>query len=376
MSDEILVATRKGLFTVERKGKKQAPWSISRREFVGDNVSMVLADPRDGRLYAALDHGHFGVKLHRSPGPGEAWEEISAPAFPPKPEGAEEIDMWGRPLPWSTVRVWALEAGGAEETGVLWCGTLPGGLFRSADGGTSWEIVRPLWDHPLRKEWSGGGADLPGIHSICVDPRDSRCVRIGVSTGGVWITQDGGASWECRGTGMRAEYMPPERQFDMIAQDVHRLVQAPSAPDWLWVQHHNGIFRSADGGLVWTEIENVPPSAFGFAVVVHPQDQATAWFVPAIKDERRIPVGGQVVVSRTRDGGKSFEVLRNGLPQQDAYDLVYRHCLDIDGSGDRLAFGSTTGGLWVSEDQGDSWQCVAEHLPPVYAVRFSARHRP
>jgi hypothetical protein len=191
-----------------------------------------------------------------------------------------------------------------------------------------------------------------------------------VSTGGVWVTDDGGASWECRGTGMRAEYMPPERQFDMIAQDVHRLVQCGSAPDWLWVQHHNGIFRSTDGGHVWQEIEDVPPSAFGFAVVVHPQDPGTAWFVPAIKDERRIPVSGEVVVSRTRDGGTSFEVLRNGLPQQDAYDLVYRHGLDIDATGTRLAFGSTTGGLWVSEDQGDSWQCVAEHLPPVYAVRF------
>jgi hypothetical protein len=367
LSDQILVATRKGLFTVERSNGK---WSIARRDFLGDNVSMVLADPRDGRLHAALDHGHFGVKLHRSPGPGEPWEELAAPAYPPKPEGVEELDMWGRPLPWSTVRVWALEAGGADEPGVLWCGTLPGGLFRSADGGTNWEIVRPLWDHPLRKEWGGGGADLPGIHSICVDPRDSRCVRIGVSTGGMWITEDGGTSWECRGEGMRAEYMPPERQYDMIAQDVHRLAQCPGAPDWLWVQHHNGIFRSTDGGFNWQEIENVPPSAFGFAVVVHPQDPGTAWFVPAIKDEHRIPVAGELVVTRTVDGGKSFEVLRNGLPQHDAYDIVYRHGLDIDETGERLAFGSTTGGLWVSEDQGELWHCVAKHLPPVYAVRF------
>lgn len=372
MSDHILVATRKGLFTVERSGNGTPGWAIARRDFVGDNVSMVLADPRDGRLHAALDHGHFGVKMHRSEGPGKPWEECPAPTYPPKPEGLEEIDFWGRPLPWTTLRIWALETGGPDEAGVLWCGTLPGGLFRSADSGASWEIVRSLWDHPLRKEWNGGGADWPGIHSVCVDPRDSKCVRLGVSTGGVWITEDGGQSWECRGRGMRAEYMPPEKQHDMIAQDVHRLAQCRAEPDWLWVQHHNGIFRSTDGGLNWSEIENVPPSSFGFAVVVHPHDPGTAWFVPAVKDERRVPASGEVVVTRTLDGGKTFEVLRNGLPQKDAYDIVYRHCLDIDETGSRLAFGSTTGGLWVSEDQGDSWRCVADHLPPVYAVRFVA----
>jgi photosystem II stability/assembly factor-like uncharacterized protein len=136
------------------------------------------------------------------------------------------------------------------------------------------------------------------------------------------------------------------------------------------VQHHNGVFRSTDAGETWTEIEDMPPSSFGFVVVVHPADPGTAWFVPAVKDEHRIPASGELVVSRTRDGGKSFEVLRNGLPQQDAYDLVYRHCLDIDETGSRLAFGSTTGGLWVTEDQGDNWTCVSHHLPPIYAVRF------
>ena len=125
-----------------------------------------------------------------------------------------------------------------------------------------------------------------------------------------------------------------------------------------------------DGGKVWQEIDNAGPSTFGFAVVVHPEDPDTAWFIPALKDEKRIPVAAEVVVTRTRDGGKSFKTLRNGLPQAHAYDLVYRHALDIDGTGNRLAFGSTTGNLWVSEDQGDSWQCVSQHLPPIYCVRF------
>src|SRR5882762_7107208 len=170
MSDTLLVSTRKGLFRVARKS---GAWEIAAVDFLGDNVSLTLTDHRDGRHYAALDHGHFGVKLHRSMSSGWAsgWEEIPAPVYPPKPEGYEEHDMWGRPVNWSTVRIWALAAGGRDEPGVIWCGTLPGGLFRSNDQGQSWEIVRALWEHPVRKQWTGGGADLPGIHSICVDPR-------------------------------------------------------------------------------------------------------------------------------------------------------------------------------------------------------------
>lgn len=366
MSDRFLVATRKGLFTVSRG---TGGWAITDADFLGDNVSMVLSDPRDGRRYVALDHGHFGVKLHRST--AEGWEEIAAPSYPPRPEGHEERDMWGRVLEWSTARIWALETGGAGEPGVLWCGTLPGGLFRSGDHGQSWDICRALWDDPRRREWSGGGADLPGLHSICVHPRDPRRVCVGVSTGGVWSTDDAGASWSLRGEGMRAEYMPEEQAHEPNAQDVHRLARCAGAPKRMWVQHHNGIFVSSDEGRTFSEITGVEPSAFGFAVVVHPRDPDTAWFVPQIKDEKRIPQGGRVVVTRTRDGGKSFDVLTRGLPQSHAYDVVYRHCLDLDESGNRLAFGSTTGGLWVSEDQGDSWSCVTHTLPPVYAVRFA-----
>jgi hypothetical protein len=156
----------------------------------------------------------------------------------------------------------------------------------------------------------------------------------------------------------------------MNAQDPHRLVVCAARPDVAWVQHHNGIFHSADGCRSWREVKDVHPSVFGFAVVAHPTDPETAWFVPAIKDERRIPVDGKLRVTRTRDGGKTFTALTRGLPQEDAYDIVYRHCLDVTSSGETLAFGTTTGSLFVSEDQGDSWQAVSNHLPPVYAVRF------
>jgi hypothetical protein len=366
MSDELLVSTRKGLFTIERS---EGRWGIAKVDFLADNVTLSLSDKRSGCRYAALDHGHFGVKVHRSKGDG--WEEVATPAYPEKPEGLEENDMWGRPLPWSTVRIWSLVAGGVDEPGVMWCGTLPGGLFRSTDDGRSWTLVRSLWDHPLRSKWMGGGADLPGIHSICIDPRNSRRVSIAVSTGGIWHTEDSGESWTQRGYGMRADHVPPELTHDPIAQDVHCLAQCPAAPDRMWVQHHNGIFVSSDEGRNFAELTDVKPSVFGFPVVVHPRDPDTAWFVPEIKDEKRIPVDGKLVVTRTRDGGKTFETLSRGLPQAHAYDVVYRHALAIDETGDRLAMGSTTGGLWVSEDQGDSWALVSHTLPPVYAVHFA-----
>ena len=367
MTQRVYVASKKGLFVIE---KQAARWSIARTAFLGDNLSMLLPDPRDGTLYACLDLGHFGVKVQRSRNDGASWEEIAAPTFPPQPEGVTEVDAFGKPWTWKVVKIWSLEAGHANEPGVLWCGTIPGGLFRSSDSGASWELVRSLWEHPGRKRWFGGGADLPGIHSICVHPDDPRHITLGVSCGGVWVSTDGGATWNCRADGMRAEYMPPEEAGNPNIQDPHRVVQCPAQPNYLWAQHHNGIFRSTDGSQSWTELAKTEPSHFGFAVAVHPRDGKTAWFIPAIKDERRIPVDGKVVVTRTRDAGASFTILRDGLPQEHAYDLAYRHALDVDAAGNLLAFGTTTGSLWVSEDQGDHWQAVAHHLPPIFCVRI------
>jgi hypothetical protein len=361
MSDRLWVGTRKGLFTVT---KERGRWTFGEPAFLGDPVTAVLSEDGGNTLHAALNLGHFGVKMRRSLDAGKTWEEQSAPTYPPQPENA--------PGPaWKLVQVWTLEAGGKDESGVLWAGTIPGGLFRSTDRGATWTLVRSLWDHPTRTEWMGGGYDAPGIHSICVDPRDSRRVSVAVSTAGVWQTRDRGETWQLRASGMRAEYMPPEQQGEPLVQDVHRMVAAASNPDVMWVQHHCGVFRSTDGAASWHEIENTALSKFGFAVAVDPHDANTAWFVPAVKDEKRVPVDAKLSVTRTRDGGRSFEVLRDGLPAEASYDLIYRHALDIDRDGQRLAFGSTTGGLWVSENRGDSWQCVSAHLPPIAAVRFS-----
>jgi hypothetical protein len=365
MSNRILVSTRKGLFALERDG---GGWRIGGRSFLGDNVTLALADPRDGSWYAALDLGHFGAKLQRSTDQGRTWTELAVPAFT---AGDEVVTGDGKPPKPATLRmIWSLEAGAVSQPGRLWAGTIPGGLFRSDDHGKRWQLVRGLWDRPERSQWFGGGYDQPGIHSICVDPRDPRTLRIAISSGGVWRSDDEGASWTQTAEGMRAAYMPAERANDPNIQDVHRLVQCQGAPEMLWVQHHNGVFRNTGGR--WQELTTVKPSVFGFGVAVHPRDPNRAWFVPAVKDERRIPVDGQLVVARTRDGGASFEVLRDGLPKDEAYDLVLRHALAIDASGDRLAFGSTTGGLWTTDDQGDRWQALPARLPPIHAVTFAA----
>lgn len=359
MSDRLLVGTRKGLFEIERKGTGR--WGVARASFLGSPVSYALRDARDGAQYAALDLGHFGVKLHRSDDDGVTWKELTPPSY----EGVKD----GEKEPPSLKLIWVLEPGGGDEPGVLWAGTLPGGLFRSEDRGETWTLNRPLWERPEREFWFGGGADQPGIHSISVHPKNSKIVTLGVSCGGIWQSEDGGESWSLGGKGLWAAYVPPGTEQDLRSQDVHRIARCAAAPDTLWIQHHNAAFRTEVG---YREVEEIKPlpSVFGFPVAAHPKDPKTAWFVPAVKDEFRYPVDGKMVVARTRDGGQSFEVLRNGLPQQDCYDLVYRHGLEVDETGERLAMGSTTGNLWISENGGDDWTQVNGHLPPIYAVRW------
>ncbi len=350
-----LIATRKGLFTLYNDMNLSAP------QFAGVPVSMVLAGEETDHWYAALNHGHFGAKLHRSADRGASWTEASTPTYP-KTTDAGKGD--------SLELIWSMRYARPGNSVALWAGTIPGGLFYSDDAGDSWSMNEALWQHKLQHQWRGGGYDHAGIHSIDMPPDNPQHLRIAVSCAGVWQSKDSGASWCNTSEGMRAAFMPPDQQFDPNIQDPHRMVQCQSQPDKLWVQHHNGIFRSIDGGLSWQEIEDVSPSVFGFTVAVHPQDGDTAWFVPGIRDECRMPVNGEFVVTRTRDGGKTFETLSKGLPTGFSGDLVYRHGLDIDTSGERLIMGSTTGNLWISNNQGDSWQCLSNYLPPIYAVSF------
>ncbi len=362
MSDRAYIGTRKGLFEIYRTHEA---WHIDQQHFLGDPVSMVLSDRRDGALYAALNLGHFGAKLHRRDAGSDSWVEVAAPAFPTKP--ADSAD----PVEWTVKQIWSLAAGGPDQPGVLWAGTLPGGLFRSNDRGASWKLVDGLWNVPERAQWMGGGYDVPGIHSICVDPRDSRALLVGVSCGGAWQTTDGGESWLLRAKGMVANYMPPDMADVQQIQDPHRIVRCPGEPDKLWCQHHNGIWRSVDNGANWTEVHSAPLSNFGFVTAVHPTDGETAWFVPAEADSKRIAAHAALAVTRTTDGGKTFTAWRGGLPQQHCYDLVYRHGLAVSECGQILLMGSTTGGAWLSEDGGGQWQSISTTLPPIYSVSFA-----
>jgi len=262
ISDRIHVATRKGLITVDRKNGR---WSVTRLDFEGSNCNLVLADPRDGAVYAALDHEHFGVKLHRSVDGGVTWTERGVPVYPEftaedeqKQEAAGEV---GARRDFSSLsEIWELTPGGADQPGVLWAGTIPGGLFRSDDYGSSWQLIETLWRRDERWAWFGGGKDSPGIHSVAVHPANSQHVAVGISCGGVWVTEDGGTTWNVRAQGMYAEFLPPDEANDPNVQDPHRVVQCRFAPHVMWAQYHNGIFRTTDGGRIWNEVTNVQPS--------------------------------------------------------------------------------------------------------------------
>ncbi len=354
-------ATRKGLISYELGAGGPVLQPVA---FLADPVTAVL--PHAGGVMAALRMGHFGAKLHASKD-GQTWEEVTAPAYPPEPE-PPDTDQMGRPWPWRLDMIWTLESDGR---GGFWAGTIPGGLFHSPDG-VSWTLDRGLWDDPRRKQWFGGGYDTPGVHSVLVHPRDPDDVVIGVSCGGTWRTRDGGKAWALVGQGLYADFLPPPLRFGLESQDPHRLARCTDAPEVIWCQHHNGVFRSTDGGDTFVDVaphERGAPACFGFGVAAHPRDGRVAWFVPGEKDERRVPVGARFVITKTSDGGQTFVPKTRGLPNGPAWDLVYRHAIAVDGSGQHLAVGSTTGNLWLSEDGGESFSMIG-HLPPINALAF------
>ena len=337
---------------------------------------MVLDDARDGTVYAALNLGHFGSKLHRSADRGATLERGGG-AVVRGPARHRQAARPGRrappPEPPTLKMLWALEAGGADQPGRLWAGTLPGGLFKSDDRGATWTICRSLWDEPARAQWFGGGYDWPGVHSVLVDPRDSRHVVVGVSCGGAWASDDDGATWSVPRHRHARRLHAARAAGRPVIQDPHRIVRCPARPTCSG--RSTTAACSARPTAAGSGRRSTPrgrrASASPWPCI--PQRPDTAWFVPAVKDERRVPVDGKLVVSRTTDGGKTFDVLDRGLPAP-SYDLVYRHALDVDATGNVLAMGSTTGGLWISTDGGDSWRTVSTNLPPIYAVRFGAPH--
>jgi photosystem II stability/assembly factor-like uncharacterized protein len=388
MSVRILVGSRKGTFIASRGPQGWKPNLVAH---AGAGSNFVTRDPHTGTLWALLGHGHWGAKLSRSSDDGRTWADATAQiAYPegaryiatPMP-GEGEDPPTGRPVFKAATlqKLWCMAFGAP---GQIYVGTLPGGLFVSNDGGESFELNRPLWNHESRggdlfagegtgkTDWFGtpaseGGDFTPGIHSIVVDPRDPARVLIAVSTAGVLETVDGGKTWRGRNRGMTNDYLPnPEAEW---GHDPHAIAISEGQPDHVWQQNHSGVFYSKDGATTWSKVSRPEQGVdFGFPVAVDGADGRVAWLVPGRGDDRRMAIDGALFVARTQDGGASWEQLRRGLPQENAYDVVYRHALAVQG--DTLAFGSTTGNLYVSEDRGDSWQVVANNLPPIYSVRF------
>ena len=358
MANTLLLGTRKGLVTYKKNGLGQ--WQYQDSQFIGIPVTIATYDENTSTWWALLDHGHWGTKVHRSTD-GKTWEELEAPKYP---EG-EEIKEG---VPASTRLLWAISNGGKDRPGTIYIGTEPGGLFKSTDNGDHFELVRGLWDHPSRKEqWFGGGRDHPGIHSILVDPANSDHIYIGISCAGMFETTDGGASWHSRNKGLRADFLPDPASD--IGQDPHLIDWCKANTDVMWQQNHCGIFRTEDAGENWTDITDPEgPANFGFAVAAHEKDPNVAWVVPGVSDVMRVAIDQSLCVCRTEDGGKSWTDFRAGLPQGSAFDITYRHALDI--TGDTLAFGTTTGNLYLSEDAGENWISLNNNLPMIHSVEF------
>lgn len=354
----LLLGTRKGLVVFKKNA--QGEFTYHKTDFLGVPVTIATIDHNTGYWWALLDHGHWGTKIHRSKD-GVKWEELEAPKYP---EGEEVKDG----VPAATKLLWAFSSGGKDQLGTIYIGTEPGGLFKSTDNGDTFELNRGLWDHPSRKEqWFGGGRDHPGIHSILVDPANSDHIYVAISCAGTFETKDGGATWHPQNKGLQAEFLPDPNSE--IGQDPHLVDWCAADPSVMWQQNHCGIYRSADAGKSWTDIsEKEGVANFGFAIAAHSTNPEVAWVVPGISDMVRVAVDQSLCVCRTDDGGKTWKTFSEGLPQASAFDITYRHALDVNG--DSLAFGTTTGNLYLSNDGGESWKALSNNLPMIHSVEF------
>jgi len=368
----ILVGTRKGLFVLTGDAGRKA-WRVSAPHFLGHIVHHAVLDPRDRRtLLVAARAGHLGPTVFRSTDRGRIWKEASRPpAFPKAAAGETGLVV---------AHVFWLTPGHASEPGVWYAGTSPQGLFRTADGGNTWQGIDGFNANPMRTAWVGGLQEAPPdgatLHSINVDPRDPQHLYIGMSAGGVFESTDGGARWRPLNHGVAADFLPdPDAEY---GHDVHCLRISPAAPDVLYHQNHCGIYRLQRPAERWTRIGEKMPKAvgdIGFPMVAHPRDAQTAWVFPMDGTTvwPRTSPGGKPAVYATRNGGASWQKLAQGLPAKDAWWTVKRQAMCADARDPvGLYFGTTSGEIWASTDEGKRWRCVARHLPHVYSVEAAA----
>jgi hypothetical protein len=353
----LLVGTMKGAFVL-RSGKRGGKWEMGGPYFPGSAVYAMAYDGRAGRhrLWAGPQSMHWGGLLRRSDDFGKHWTN-------PQEANVKFPEGTGAALK----QIWQIVPGRDAEPDTLYCGVEPAALFASRDGGETWSLVEGLWNHPQRPRWEPGGGGLC-LHTILLDPVDSHRIGIAVSTGGMYVTEDGGKRWRPSNKGVRAEFLP--EKYPEFGQCVHKVVQSQRQPERMFLQNHWGLYRSDDRGESWADIANGVPSDFGFAMAIHPEDPDCAWIVPLEADEFRCTPEGKLRVYRTRNAGRRWEGMTKGLPQKDAYETVLRDAMAVDSLDPAgVYFGTRSGKLFGSADRGKSWSTLLDGLPPIVAVK-------
>ncbi|WP_136660104.1 exo-alpha-sialidase [Nitratireductor sp. XY-223] len=347
----ILVGTKKGVFIFDGD-RDGGDWSVRGPFCEAWPINHVIGDPATGAVYAGGGNEWFGPAVWKTTDLGETWTHSSEGLA--YSEGETPVNC-----------VWSLNA----SHGRLLAGVQPAGLFRSDDGGEEWTHLDGLQNHPSRPEWMPGGAGLI-LHHIVPHPDDADEMWIGISAVGVFHTNDGGASWTTRNRGTRQDYAPDDQRYPEFGQCVHSLSMAAGMPNRLYQQNHCGMYVSENGGEEWECIEEGLPSTFGFPAIAHPRDPDTLFLLPLNGDAiGRFMPDGKAAVWRTRDRGRNWQDLRNGLPQEGAYFGVLRQAMATDGLEPAgLYFGTSSGSLYVSADEGDHWTRIAEHLPVITSV--------
>ncbi|HET7328589.1 MAG TPA: exo-alpha-sialidase [Nocardioidaceae bacterium] len=352
----LLVGTRKGMW-IGHANAARGSWDFEGPHFVMNETAACAVDTRGAtpRLLAGVMSWHWGPQVLRSDDLGRTWqgESETAVAFP-QDTGA------------ALGRVWQLAPGPADQPGVVYAGTEPSALFRSEDGGASFELVRGLWDHPHRESWAPGFGGQ-AVHTVLPHPTDPERVTVAMSTGGVYRTADRGMSWAPANVGIKAYFLPDP--WPEYGQCVHKVAGHPRRPERLYAQNHHGVYRTDDGGDTWSSIADGLPSDFGFPIVVHPHQPDTVYLFPLVADGERLPPGAKARVWRSRDAGDSWEELGKGLPDG-FYSAVMRDAMCTDGGEPAgLYLASRDGSVFASNDEGESWTTIAEHLPDVLCVR-------
>lgn len=352
----VLVGTMKGAFVV-RSDPARKRWSVGGPYSIGSPVYAMALDTRAGRnrLWWSNQSFRWGTFLSSSDDFGKTVTEPETYSIKfPADSGLTLKNIW-QICPWPE-----------DEPDTIYCGVEPSCLFVTRDGGKSWTPVEGLLKHPHRPKWTPGGGGMC-LHTIIPHPTNGQSMIIAMSTGGCYRTDDGGATWQARNKGVRAEFLP--EKFPEFGQCVHKIARDPANPERLYLQNHWGLYRSDDGGDSWKDIANGVPSDFGFSMVAHPHDPDTAYIVPIESDQYRCTPEGKLRVYRTRNAGKSWEPMTKGLPQKNAMETVLRDAMGadtLDPAG--IYFGTRSGKVYGSHDDGKSWQVILEGVPPVVSV--------